>query len=327
MARNCHFIIPLFSLILFSGCKHKKVSLSGDEPVKSSDFVAAFQPVKLPFIVTDSMVNKRSNDSTLISYKVFTQFVPDSVLAKNFGKNARPHIYPMGKAEREKKEYYLVAKAVTKEKRIAYVLCFDNKDKFIAGMPLLHPDQLSSTEQTSSIDKSFTLSKAIRRKNPDGTISDGKNVYLLNADTRSFMLIMTDALDAKPEEMINPIDTMARKNKFSADYVRNKTNIVSVRDAHRPGRILFFVHIEDAKSECTGEIKGEASFVSANKAIYRSSGDPCVLELAFSPSSVIIRELEGCGSHRGLHCVFEGNFIKKKVIKKKQAKKKKPIHQ
>jgi hypothetical protein len=39
-------------------------------------------------------------------------------------------------------------------------------------------------------------------------MSEGKDVYVLNAEAKNFMLIMTDALEDKPTELINPIDTL-----------------------------------------------------------------------------------------------------------------------
>ena len=47
---------------------------------------------------------------------------------------------------------------------------------------------------------------------------------------------MTDPLDDRVQEVINPIDTFARKNKFSADYVKDKMNIVSIRDERKAGK-------------------------------------------------------------------------------------------
>jgi hypothetical protein len=313
-------------LVCLSGCKGKKVSLTGNEPVEISDFLDSFAPVKLPFQVADSSFSRRENDSLLIGYKVFTQFVPDSVLAKEFGKGIHPKIYPVGKAVSNKKETYLFIKLIHGNKKIIDVACFDKKNQFIAAMPFLQTDQVAATAQVSSMDKNFTLFKNITRKNPNGSVSEGKDVYVLNADGKNFMLIMTDALDAKPAELINPIDTLPRKNKFSADYVKNKTNLISVRDGLRPGRIIFFIHFEDTKADCTGELKGEASFVSANKAVYRSAGDPCVLELTFTSSAATMKELEGCGSHRGLRCLFNGTFPRKKEVKKKQLTKKSTLH-
>jgi hypothetical protein len=68
-----------------------------------------------------------------------------------------------------------------------------------------------------------------------------------------------------------------------------------------------------------GELKGEATMKSLTVAEYHSNGDPCVLQLSFTPSTVTIKEMEGCGSHRGVHCVFEGTFVRKKeTVKKKK---------
>ena len=48
------------------------------------------------------------------------------------------------------------------------------------------------------------------------------------------MLVMTDALNDKVTELINPIDTLLRKHKLSADYTNGKMNMVSIRDGGDP---------------------------------------------------------------------------------------------
>ncbi|MGZ5287552.1 MAG: hypothetical protein ACXWB9_10225, partial [Flavisolibacter sp.] len=63
---------------------------------------------------------------------------------------------------------------------------------------------------------------------------------------------------------------------------------------------------------------------SGNNAIYRQSGDPCVLSFRFSGNSVMVTEDEGCGAHRGLDCSFNGSFTRKKVAKSKAATTRKP---
>jgi len=106
--------------------------------------------------------------------------------------------------------------------------------------------------------------------------------------------------------------------------VKDKVNLVSIRDNKNADRITFFVHFEK-RNNCTGELKGEARFTTANTAVYRSPGDPCLLEFRFSSSSVVMKEMEGCGSHRGVDCLFEGVYPKKretrKTTKKKASKK------
>ena len=314
------FVLILVFCLLACSSK-KKVSLSGEELVDIKDFIASFQLLDLPYQIADTSVSKKRADTSVISYKVFTHLVPDTVLSKVFGKEERPRIYPMGRVEAPEQGTYLFVKALSADRKAALILCFDKKNNFTAAMPVMQPDASPATQQTFVIDKRYTLSKNITRRNSDGSTSDGKNVYVLNEPAKSFLLIMTDALDEKTIEVINPIDSLSRKNKFSADYQKDRLNFVSIRDSKRPGRMLFFVHFE-RKNNCSGEVKGEANFTSASSAMFRSSGDPCTLQFSFTSSSVSIQEIQGCGSHRGVDCIFEGTYPKK--VKKKEQKSKKP---
>ena len=307
-------LILLLAVVLVTGCKgKKKPPLSGEDPVEVADFIDFFQPVNLPCQFSDSVFQKKEKDSLLISAKVFAQFVPDSLLSKTFGKGMKSKIYPLGKVEIAKAETYLFTKIIAGDKKAILILCFDSKQQFIAGMPVLLPDQQTSTLQTVGMDKGHTIIKTIQRKNADGSISEGKDVYVLNTETKNFMLIMTDALDDKVTELLNPIDTLPRKNKFSADYGTGKTNLVSVRDGRKTDRITFFIHFEKNNGECTGELKGEAMLRSSTMAEYREGGDPCILKFNFTSSSVTVTE-ESCGSRRGLNCSFDGRFQRRKYI-------------
>jgi hypothetical protein len=153
------------------------------------------------------------------------------------------------------------------------------------------------------------------------TAAEGKDVYEYDAATKQFSLILTDPLNKKAGDVINPIDTLPRKHKFAGDYVRDKKNFISVRDGRYPNQLLVFVHVDKNQGECTGELKGDLLLTSATTAIYRQGGDPCVMSFRFSSSSVTISEDEGCGSHRGLDCSFNGSFTKKKAAKPKSTKK------
>ena len=308
----------LFLVILLAACKSKKVSLAGDEPVEVGDFIDFFPDTKLPYIVADSNLLKKEKDSLLISYTVFTQFVPDTILHKIFGKNAKPKIYPMGKAKGD--ETYLFAKALAGDKRTALVLSFDKKNQFISAIPLLSLDQSAATQQAGSMDNRYVITKTVYRKKADGNMTEGKEVYVLNTGAKNFMLIMTDALDDKATELTNPIDTASRKQKYTADYGTGKMNLVSIRDGRKNDRLSFFIHFEKTNGECTGELKGEAIIKSPSVAEYREGGDPCILQFRFTAASVTVKELEGCGSRRGLRCSFDGVYPKKKLIKIKAGK-------
>jgi len=319
------FLLIFFTAIVSGGCKSKKPSLAGDEPIEIADFIDFFPEAKLPYQVGDTTLLKREKDSLLISGKVFSQFVPDSILEKTFGKTARPKLYPLARVKGGN-ETYLFVKALSADKRVAFVLGFDKKQVFLAGMPVLRLDQEVPTQQAATIDTRFTITKTISRKNKDGSVSEGKDVYVLNNDAKNFNLIVTDALDDKREELINPIDTFSRKQKFTADYGNGKLNIVSIRDGRKADQLNFFIHFEKNNGECSGELKGEAVLRSNGIAEYHEAGDPCGLQFHFTAGAVVVKELEGCGAHRGLRCAFDGTYIRKKDLKPKPAKTKASSH-
>ncbi len=312
-ARKKLLIVLLMPALLLACKSKKKVSLSGDEPVEIKDFIEFFQPLQIPAAWTDSALAKKDPDSLLISYKVFSQFVPDTVLGKTLGKNAKPKLYPYGKVEVKGGETYLFVKSVYNGKKTGFLLAFSKSNVFLAGMPVLQPDQSNATQQSVFIDKRITINKSVLRRNADGSFSDGKDVYVLNEAANNFMLIMTEALEDKVTELINPIDTLPRKNKLSADYANGKMNLVSVRDGRKPDRISFFIHFE--QGDCNGELKGEAFLRGPNRAEYTENGDPCKLSFSFTGNSVTLKEEEGCGSHRGVRCSFNGSFARKKYVK------------
>ncbi|MFC0772745.1 hypothetical protein [Terrimonas alba] len=317
--KYCLFV--LFAVMMVS-CKSKKPSLSGEDPVEIADFIDFFPAAKLPYQVADSTLLRKEKDSLLISYKVFTQFVPDSILTQALGKTTKIKIYPLARIDGD--ETYLFAKTIAGNKRAALILGFDKKQQFIAGMPFLKQDDLAATQQAASIDTRYSIYKTILKKNANGTVSEGKDVYVLNSGSKSFMLIMTDALDDRVSELTNPIDTFSRKQKYTADYGSGKMNLVSFRDGRKNDRLSFFIHFEKNNGECTGELKGEAIIKSPTLAEYREGGDPCVLQFKFSSSAVTIKEIDACGSRRGLRCSFDGIYPRKKEAKPKPVKAKKP---
>src|SRR5258706_6073 len=184
--RNCCLLAV--GLFVMTGCKDKKKpSLSGEEPVEVNDFIGFFPFRSLPYQFADISLGKKEEDSLLISYNVFTQFVPDSVANRLFGKGVMPKIYPMARINAPGGETYLFAKTFSGDKRAAFVFAFDKKNEFIDGLPVLQVDQSPATQQSASIDKSSSINKIITRKNQDGSVSDGKDVYSLNQDERKFV--------------------------------------------------------------------------------------------------------------------------------------------
>lgn len=312
-------MLTLLLVIIFTGCRNKKTRLADNDTVSISDFVDFFPEVKLPFQINDSILNKKETDSATIGNKIFTQFVPDSVLIKYFGKDSKPKIYPLGRVNLKKQETYLFMKAITPEKKIGYILAFDKNDTFIAAMPVVIADKNPSTLQSGGMDTRYTVFETMERKNADEQFNEGKNVYILNPEARTFSLIMTDQVVADEEqEIINPIDTFQRKNKYATDYIKDKRNYISIRDGKNASTILFFIHFEKDDGDCTGELKGEAVLTGTKNALYRATGNPCVLEFTFTDNTVTMKELEACGSYRDIKCFFDGAYSKKKESKPKK---------
>ena len=313
-------IFSLLVLFLLACTSKKKPSLSGDDPVEVEDFIAFFPELKTPYQLEDTFLLRLDADSLRISKKVFTQFVPDSVQQRLLGKTS-PKYYPIGRLG--KNETYLLVKAVNGSQRSALLLAFDKKNQFLAAMDFLEPDKLSNTRQYSVINSKEEINLHVSRKNADGGFDEGREVYGLNSAAGDFILFLTDAIDKKPTELLNPIDTLSRKMKYTADYGSGKMNLFSFRDGRKADRLNFFIHFEKDNGECTGDLKGEAILKGPNKAEYREPGEPCALQFTFTSKAVIVKELEPCGSRRGLRCSFDGSYPRKPDPKPKSNTKKK----
>lgn len=135
------------------------------------------------------------------------------------------------------------------------------------------------------------------------------------------MLISTEPNEDIIENVINPIDTLAKKNKFSGDYIINKRNFISIRDGKDNSNLLFFVHFEKDNATCNGELKGAARFISATVAQYKENDSPCTIQFDFKGNVVTMKEMEGCGSYRDIKCFFDGKYTRKKETKSPATKK------
>ena len=287
---------------------------------KYQAFAESFREATLPFQLSDTLFLK-NKDTAAIRNTTFRSLIPDSVSSKIFGEKAKISYIPLWKIEFPKAERYFIVKAVAGQKKAALLLIFNEDDSFGAAFPFLVPDADAGTFQISGIDKAYSVFKTVVKRRSNNVSAEGKDVYVYNKDAAGFTLIMTDPLDDKSLELINPIDTLAKKHKLAGDYTKDKRNIVSIRDGRNDSLLTVFIHIDNGK-DCSGEIKGEAQLTSPTTAVYRQAGDPCILQLTFAKSSVRLTELEGCGSRRGLECAFDGSFPRKKAEKAKASSKK-----
>ncbi len=323
--RKLSLYLYLIALVMATAaCSgEKKRPITGDDVVDVADFIGLYPPSSIPYAFGDTVLLARRPDSSRISYKVISQFIPDSILAKVAGKNvsqAPARFYPLARVENTSKDNYLFTIAEGASGKQVFLAVFDKGNSFINAMPVLKPDQSAATQQAVSFGRNSAISLLITRKNKDESVSQGQEVYALDPSAKAFSLVMTEALDKRAPELINPIDSLPRRQKHTADYSSGKSNLVSIRDGRRGDRISFFVHFEQNNGECTGELKGEAVMINANTAEYRQGGDPCVLQFRFGSSSVTLKEIEGCGARRGLRCSFNGVYPRKKDIKSRTKK-------
>ncbi|MCU7550384.1 hypothetical protein OCK74_14780 [Chitinophagaceae bacterium LB-8] len=299
------------------GCGNNKQEQQEEKNFQYQDFTEKFKSATVPFQLSDTaLINNK--DTAQIRDKSFSSLVPDSTKTKLFGKNASVKYVPLAKIAVPGAETYYIVKASAGSKKSALLFSFNKDHEFGGVFPFLIPDEESATSQVSTIDKAYSISRSVFRKQPNDVIAEGKDVYVYNNDAKAFTLIMTDVLDERSEALVNPIDTLPASQKWTGDYTKDNRNIVSVRDGRKPNSLLVFIHFEKNKGQCNGELKGDAEMSGANSAVYRQGGDPCVLQLTFSANSVALKELEGCGSRRGLECSFDGTFKRKKTDKDKE---------
>lgn len=311
-AMNKFLLLVIFPVLLVA-CKSKKTSLaSDDETVSVADFKEFFQPLALPYQVTDTIFKHKDPESAAINLKIFTRLVPDSVITKFFGKEVKPKLHAVGRVSVPKNETYLFVKATSGSRRVLYVVCFDKHDNFAAARPVIYADNETGYSGSAGMDGKYTLTVMHQRKGPDGQLLFKRDAYVFN-ESAGFLLILTESNEAKMKvpPVYNPIDTLSHKHKFTGDYMQDKRNFISVRDGRDASHILFFVHFEKDEG-CKGELKGDAKFISANVARFHSNGDPCTVEFSFQTGGVTMKEIDGCGNHRDIKCFFEGYYEKRR---------------
>lgn len=317
--RNC--IVALIIISALFACKEKKASLKSGEQVEANDFVSAFLKKDLPMAVNDTNMGNLADTNT-IGYDIFTRFVPDTVLIKPFGKDRKITIYPVGRFGDKGKEKYLVTYVRSKNKEAVYLVVLDMNNKFSSYLPLVMSNDEKDVITTATIDKRFGINI-----NKDWKVKEmmyyQRNMYAYN-NVGIFTLVLNETNDqrVKPETEINPLDTFPKKNKFSADYYKGKTNFISLRDGKNAQTYRFYVHFEnDDEEKCSGELRGELMITSPTTAVFKENGNPCVIDFVLTGTQVKVKEQGSCGNYRGIKCFFNDTYTKKK--EPKPAKKKK----
>lgn len=315
------YIVPLVTVIILLSCKNNKKSLAGDQHVETDEFYEAYEQLKLPFIVSDTSINKFTDTST-ISYKIFTQFVPDSIFNTPFGKDRKLTIHPIGKIVDNQKEAYFATLVNSKSRTAVYLSVFD-KNKFKVSMPLVVSNE-DEDVTTASIDKKLTIVV-----NREWTIKNdsyyNRTIYAYN-NVGIFTTVLTETNEESSAKtaFLNTLDTLPKKFKYSGDYKKGDKNFVVIRDGNTPNQYRFFVHFTNGKEDdpCEGELKGQFVMSSEKEGSYTGAGDPCILNFSFSGNQVKVKETGSCGNYRGIKCFFDDTYTKKRESRATSGKKK-----
>ncbi len=305
----------LLALMFFWSCKNAEADLSGNEKISAENFLKAFPGIILPVIVADTAL-KNFEDSIVISKTVFTQFINDTALKKFIADPTKTIIHPAGGIHTKEKDF-LLATFTSGNKINLGVFVLDDKHKFLSSF-LLTTNEKDGYKHSVSITEEPTF--ILKREKFINSISYySRNGFAYSASTNSFAKVLSDSNEdtARTNEVINPIDTLTATNKFSGDYIADKNNFISVRDGKNATSYAFFIHFEKNANNCTGELKGSMSLTDEKNAVFTESGDPCVIHFKFTANSIIIKEENNCGNHRGITCPFDFTFKKKKQEKKK----------
>ncbi len=313
--------IILAAGLLFS-CKSKKKMLSVEEATSMMEFVESFNDLQLSYLLTDDALRRKSNDSSLVSMTNYKKFLPDSIFHKEYSKSKHLKIYALGKVSVKDNETYLFLKTDNGVKQCAYLLVLDKKLDFKVAMLFVKTDEDPNTRFSGAMDRKYNITLSKQRKTGGEEFYTNSNYYY--ADGNEFMLSAIDT-NEKPakEELLNPIDTLPRKMKYSADYQQDKKNMISVRDGRNEKERIVFVTLSKNNGACEGEIKGTMLKTGENVFRFSAPGDPCKVDISFSNTTATINEVTGCGNHRGMDCLYKGTYIRKKEPKPKAAESKK----
>ncbi len=313
-------VIILLLLFIGVGCNSDPIDLSGKTTVKEKDFLNAFNPMSLPFSVSDTNIDAKA-DTLLIGKEVFLQFYPDSAFSKIMGKTKIYTIHPIGLIDKEKEKYLLFIIRENKKKKRLVVLVTNDKNQFLASKELLNNFDGTEYNRSLSINKEPTFLISREKMGNANEMLFTRAGWVYN-DAGFFMVVINDSNeDPAKTAVINPLDTLPKLNKFSGDYIKDKNNYVSIRDGKDQNTYLFFILFEKSNGACKGELKGEFRLVKPSEGLYSKNGDPCLIDFIFNGSQLKIKEQGSCGNHRGIKCFFDDRYTKKREPRKKKANK------
>jgi hypothetical protein len=303
-------------LVLLLSCGSKQPKTMTDEDLTVADFVALAPDLSYPILVNDALLNRQEKDSLLINQVTYKTFLPDTVYQRLYPKPKNLKLYLLGKSADGEKGHYLLVKSALGKERGAQLLYFSKKSQFVGVLDIGTLLPKGNLPRHCKIDKNHSISFVQERKTPTGELWTRETIYFMN-DSGRFIIAMTNSTeDLSDIIMGNPIDTLSRKQKYTADYATDKKNLISIRDGATEKSFEFFIHFSKQNGDCIGELKGTGEWIEKNKGIFKDGNSDCVITFDFTTNAVRIQE-QNCGLYRGITCFFEGSYPRKKEAGKK----------
>ncbi|WP_343674787.1 hypothetical protein [Chitinophaga sp.] len=301
-------LIAALALGLFASCKSggKK---SGTGAITFKEFRQSFADSKLPYKLTPELLASRTGDSAAIDTALISQFLVDTLAKADFP-SGKVSYYPLASLT-GKQVNYLVIKAEDKNTTVAYLCFFDKKDHYLNRVQAALINGKGNKKEYFSIDSKEMVKITTETEVTPGHTGTTENFYSVEPNGNTSLIMTNSTGEAAPGQLFNPIDTLPKKNKFSGDYGAGENNLVSIRDGKDAKSFLFFISFTK-ESGCKGEISGTGRLTAANKGEFKDKDTECGIAFQFASGRLTIKEIGGCGAYRGVRCLFEGGFTKKK---------------
>lgn len=304
------------ALGFLTACKDRsKKAVDEDRLLTFSEFGELFPSATVPYKLSVETLKEKIPDSLALKPKVALQFLPDTLASDAFPAKEKLRIYPLAYFKNSDL-HYVVVKAAGKSGTSAYICLFSPKGKFL-GKKLAGQLKAGSVKEiTSGIDARYNIKVNMNEKKSATYTAIREETFGVNPDGSMVLIVSNSNEPVNDGGIVNPIDTLPRKQKFSADYTAGEGNLVSIRDGEMAKEFQFYIVLSKDKGACVGELDGTGRFTSATTGQYRDKNSSCIVEFKFSAGRVNISETN-CGAYRGITCKFEGNYNKKKETKKK----------
>ncbi|WP_298740071.1 hypothetical protein [uncultured Chitinophaga sp.] len=305
----------LLAVVMLAGCKSKEKQTKGDRPLTFADFSALFPEQQVPYrLQADSLGQQRPTDSLALKKDLLRQFLSDSLGVADFPKAAAVRFFPLAHLASDNLHYFVVL-AADKTNIAAYLCLVSPKGQYLNQMLVARKNTGSKENISFTLDNRFLVKISTEKELSPSRSSLKEDFYTAAADGKLTLIMTNSNGPVTPGQIFNPIDTLPRKHKYSADYSSGDMSIVSIRDGQDPKTFQFFITFSKDNGSCKGELAGVGHFTGPNRGEYKDKESSCGIAFQFSSSRVNIHETGGCGAYRGIRCFFEGSFNKKRPQK------------